>query len=58
MDEMKEEIFSKELAEKIKKCLSADEIIAVGKEFNIPLTQEQAEVQMQHLTEFRARRSK
>lgn len=58
MSEMKEEIFSKELADRIKKCQTVEEMMAVGKDFNIELTEEQAAVQWQHLTEYRARQAK
>ena len=55
MSEMKDEIFNKDFAVRIKKCQTAAEIMAVARDFNIELTEEPAEVQLQHLVEYRAR---
>ncbi|NCC08331.1 MAG: DUF2624 family protein [Clostridia bacterium] len=43
------EMFNKALVEKVQKCETAAQLIAVAKEHNIPLTEEQAEIQLEHL---------
>ncbi len=55
MSETKDEIFNKDLVVKMKQCTTTAEIIAVAKEFNVELTQEQAEIHLHNLNELLGR---